>query len=438
MIELPFLVVSDAEGHLFEIPEYRMAGMTLNTPVLPEEEALIPLPHGSDLFLLPERVPLGYDPRRREFVEVREYQGERVYAAAAFMAPAHVQIYRSAYRTPPGAPRLSLHNFTALGWREGHFYVAGHRIDPDMRQDLAFFNRYMIEQESRRVLRRFPRNRLVRHLVENCVRRYSCPAARNFVLGRWECPIPVSPGCNAACVGCISEQPAETGVRSPQERLSFIPTVEEIVEFTVPHLQQAPRAVVSFGQGCEGEPLLAGDIIEEAIREIRRRTDRGIINLNTNASRPEVVERLCRAGLDSIRVSMNSAQKFYYEAYYRPRHYSFEDVLESLRIVRQYRRWSSINYFVFPGFTDHPHEIAALERLITGVGLNMIQTRNLNIDPEWYIEELRLWELTGQALGILSWLNRLRQRFPEVKLGYFNPPAEAMSGTAVVKSDAAD
>ncbi len=120
--------------------------------------------------------------------------------------------------------------------------------------------------------------------------------------------MPTSRTCNAGCVGCISWQPETTGVPASQDRLEFTPSAEEIAQFVVPHLETAPRPVASFGQGCEGEPLLAGHVIEEAIREIRSRTARGVINLNTNASRPDVLERLAAAGLDSIRVSLNSAQ----------------------------------------------------------------------------------------------------------------------------------
>src|SRR5690606_10478179 len=99
---------------------------------------------------------------------------------------------------------------------------------------------------------------------------------------------------NARCVGCISHQQTETGVTASQERIAFIPSVEEIAEFTVDHLRNAPQAVVSFGQGCEGEPLTQGLLLEESITAIRKQTDRGTINLNSNASKPLVIERLCR------------------------------------------------------------------------------------------------------------------------------------------------
>ena len=425
-MNLPNLVVSDGNGNIFEIPDYYMCGMNGTKIFLPDMEELIPIPYGSDLFELPGRAAIGYDPRKKQFVEVKEYQGNPVYAVSAFMAPAYMQLYRSAYKNGTNSPRLPLYNYTAVGWLENNFYVAGKRTDADIRQDLHLFNPNFIESEAKKLLKKFPKNRLIHHLIENCVLRYRCPAARNFTLGRWECPIPTSPGCNSACVGCISEQPAENEIVSPQERIEFVPTVDEIVEFTVPHLENAPRPVVSFGQGCEGEPLLAGEVLVETVRQIRRQTDKGIININTNASRPDVIERLCEAGLDSIRASINSAQKKYYDLYYNPRHYTFEHVIESMKIMRRYDRWVSINYLTFPGLTDHPQEIASLEKLICETEINMIQTRNLNIDPDWYLDELGLRDLNQEQIGMRNWISHLQNNFPWIKLGYFNPPKEEM------------
>jgi len=422
----PLLVVSDGNGSIFEIPDYYMCGMSGTATYPIAENDIIPLPYGSDLFELPGRAAIGFDPNKKEFVEVREYQGNRVYPVAAFMAPAHLQIFRSAFGKEDDSPRLPLYNYAAVGWMNDDFCVAGIRTDQDIRQDLHLFNSNFIENEGKKLLIKYPKNRLVHHLVENCALRYRCPAARNFTLGRWECPIPTSPGCNSACVGCISEQPIENEIVSPQDRIEFIPTADEIVQFTVPHLENAPRAVVSFGQGCEGEPLLAGEVLVEAVREIRKRTDKGIINLNTNASRPDVIERLCQAGLDSIRASINSAQQKYYDSYYNPRHYTFDHVIESLKIMRKNDRWASINYLTFPGLTDHPQEIAALEKLISEVKINMIQTRNLNIDPDWYLDELSLRDLEQEQIGMRNWVSRIREKYPWIKLGYFNPPKEEL------------
>jgi hypothetical protein len=127
---------------------------------------------------------------------------------------------------------------------------------------------------------------------------------------------------------------------------------------------------------------------------------------------------------------MNSAQEPLYRAYFRPRNYGFDAVGETLRITRRYERWSSLNYFVYPGLTDSPHEMAALDALVTDTKVNMIQTRNLNIDPEWYEDELGLEpgaDANTAPIGIAAWVEHLRTRHPWMKLGYFNPPREQMS-----------
>jgi molybdenum cofactor biosynthesis enzyme MoaA len=227
-------------------------------------------------------------------------------------------------------------------------------------------------------------------------------------------------------LGCISKQPCESGFKASHDRISFTPTVDEIVEYVSYHLENAPRPVASFGQGCEGEPLLEGELLAESIKAIRKRTQRGIINVNTNGSLPVVVKKLCDAGLDSIRVSLSSAREIYYNAYYQPKNYSFDDVIESLSIVNGYKRWSSINYLMFPGFTDTQVELDALVAVIEKTGLKMIQTRNLNIDPLWYIKMAGLEKEHAESIGVSKWVTAIRKIFPNLLLGYFNPPLSIM------------
>jgi wyosine [tRNA(Phe)-imidazoG37] synthetase (radical SAM superfamily) len=239
--------------------------------------------------------------------------------------------------------------------------------------------------------------------------------------------VPSSPACNANCIGCISFQPQEEAIPSTQDRLTFKPSVEEIVEFTVPHLLSAPFPIVSFGQGCEGEPLLMWETIRESIIEMRKHCSTGSININTNGSNPEAVRKLREAGLDSIRVSTNSARKSIYTAYYRPNNYTFEDIVESLRVMQEMGGWTSINYFVFPGMTDSEEEYEALRTLIRETGLRMIQWRNFNIDPDWYLGKIGVTE-TGPAMGVRTLMQKIRDEFPDLKFGYFNPPMERIRG----------
>src|SRR5207245_11206176 len=106
-------------------------------------------------------------------------------------------------------------------------------------------------------LREFTGSSLVLQLAR-CATEYGCYTAQNFFLRAGEAAIPVSPACNAACIGCISEQEPDAGVESAQARVRGAPSVQEIVDVALAHLEAAPEAIVSFGQGCEGEPLLLG------------------------------------------------------------------------------------------------------------------------------------------------------------------------------------
>ena len=419
----PRLLFADSKGRIYDHPHLLALGLSGLDVVLPEPEDFIPLPVGSALYVLPDRHPVGLDPESQTPVILREnpfQPGEPAFAVAGYLAPAHTQLYLAPYlEARPDLEPLPLFSYACVGWAGGRFFATAFRSDFDHRQEVRFFDEERIETRAREMLARFPRNRLVKHLVENCVRRYRCPAARNFVLGRWEAPIPTSPACNARCLGCLSLQ-EEDGPHVAQERLSFVPSPEEIAEAMVPHLRKAPRAVVSFGQGCEGEPLLQAGTLERAISLMRKSTSRGTINLNTNASQPEAVARLRRAGLDSMRVSLFSARNFLYQAYFRPRNYDLQDVKESIRLMKEGGGFVSLNLFVFPGLTDEREEFEALCEVVS-LGVDFIQLRNMAVDPLWLLRRIG-FKPQGENLGIKGLVAALAQRFPRLRFGYFNPP----------------
>jgi pyruvate-formate lyase-activating enzyme len=408
------MVWADGRGNMAEQPGWRAAGMRGHETVPLDPDELIPLPAGSELFLLPGRRPVGYpDDAPRLFTPPR---GGDALAVAAFLAPAHTQYLLPAYRSEPGAPILPLYAYTALAFVDGEFRVPGVRVDPDRRQEPGSFDCREIEQGIARLLAGSPGNRLLVHLAR-CAREYFCPAARNLFLARHEAPLPSSPACNASCVGCISLQPSGC-CPSTQARITFVPEPEELAGVAVGHFDRVPGGVASFGQGCEGEPLLVADTLERAIRLIRRATPAGTINLNTNGSRPDEIARLAAAGLRSIRVSLNSARADCYQAYYRPTGYAFGDVVETIRQARAAGLFISLNYFVFPGVTDQPAEVEALADLVAEGGVDMIQWRNLNIDPELYLASV---DSPPGGMGIRRAMAEIRRRFPRLRFGYFNP-----------------
>ncbi|MBU1567788.1 MAG: radical SAM protein [Proteobacteria bacterium] len=417
---VPALLIADKEGKITEFPELLMAGMSNGAFILPDPKDLIPLPEGSELFTLPGRYPVGWDPETDEAVVLTKnpFTKGQVQAVAAFMAPAHTSILTGSYQTQQGAPVLPLFAYTAVGWYRDRFWVAGFRSDQDRRQDVDQYRQSSLESRTRKKLKQHKDNRLIQHLGKCCLT-YGCPAARNYFLGRWEAPLPTSPTCNARCLGCISLQPSGC-CPATQDRITFVPSVKEIAQVAAPHLESADNPIVSFGQGCEGEPLLQTDVIARAIQMIRSHTSRGTINLNSNSSLPDSVSRLAQVGLDSIRVSLNSAQETFYNRYYRPQNYSFADVMRSIDVMKDNGRLVSLNYFILPGFTDSEQEFTALCHLLQSHRPDFIQLRNLNIDPEWYLQSLS-FPTDALALGIRHWLTRIREEFPLLRFGYFNP-----------------
>jgi pyruvate-formate lyase-activating enzyme len=422
LTQSPYILYSDGNGNIFEDTSLYVTGRSgWDAMPVPEDE-WIELPEGGQLYELPGRRGIGIDVKTGEMRLC-----EKGWAVAAFIPPAHTGFYLAAYETGPDAPTLPLFCYTAAGWLDDKFHVPCVRIEQDIRQDCEGYDQSLVETGVQQALKAYPHNRLVEHLANNCALTYQCPAARNYFLGRWECPIPSSPACNANCIGCISFQPEDETIVSTQDRLTFKPSAEEIVEYTVPHLESAPYPIVSFGQGCEGEPLLMWQTIREAIIEIRKHTKKGSININTNGSKPDAVRELCKVGLDSIRVSLNSVRKHIYEPYYCPNNYRFEDIIESLKVMNSFGGWTSINYFVFPGMTDSVEEYEALRKVIKETGLKMIQWRNFNIDPDWYLGKINVTD-TGEFLGIKQLQELIREEFPDLKYGYFNPPMERIKG----------
>ena len=380
------------------------------------------MPHGSELMMLPQRRPIVYNIVKKTF-EMMEQNPfnpkEKIFPVAVFNSPGYVNRHFCAYDDAGIKGLLPLFSYGAVGFGKNNFRSAALLVDTEPRQDLRQMPHEGIVRGVTRMQQKYPDNRLMRHL-ETCALHYGCPAGKNFFLKRYEAPLPTSMVCNANCLGCISLQ-TENNLSACQDRIRFTPTPEEIAQVYLEHIFHVKNAVVSFGQGCEGEPLTAFKVIEPAIRQIRDKTDKGTINLNTNASLPHHVETLCRVGLDSMRVSLNSVRENCYQAYFRPKSYQFSDVLKSIQAAKQQGKFVSINYLNCPGFTDSQKEVAALTRFIDTYKINMIQWRNLNFDPQKYCAIMSRVEDSGSPIGMGALIRQLSEDFPELIHGYFNP-----------------
>ena len=422
----PRLLFADDQGVVYDHPRLLAAARSGEETFLPAERP-VALPAGGRLCMLPGRRPVGIDPATGEAVALQEAEagGRRFvpHAVGATLPPGYTRtLLPAAARPGPGRgggpPALPQWAYTAaalgprgpVAWalhtdRRTHWSPARHST-PDLR---------------RRVERRLARSRNpIWRQLSRCALEWSCFTAQNTFYGRDEGAIPSSAACNAACVGCLSER--QPGMPpSSHERIRRPPTAEEMAEVAAEHLSRAAgRVMVSFGQGCEGEPLLRWKEIARAIRLTRGLTARGSIHVNTNGSSPRALAALCDAGLDACRISLNSASEDLYDAYYHPRGYVLGEVIASMRIAKDKGAYLSLNLLTFPGVTDREGEVERLCRLVAEVGVDQVQTRPLAIDPDVYVELARGRGAGGRPLGIRALVESLRAARPGLVIGNFS------------------
>ena len=409
----PYVVYSTLDGGIGERRSLRATDFD-GRPLQPSD--LIPLPDDTTLSMLPNRLAVGADALGNR-VAVGARHG---WALAALLPIGFTRTHLPAYEKTPETEPLPFFGYTAVaGWR-GQLYAAAVQTDDPERWLPRNYDARRLEQLVRQRLRAEPENRVLQQHA-HCALDYHCPTASNVFFRRWEGAIAVSPGCNARCVGCISKQD-EDNLVSPQDRLMFVPTQDEVVEVAVAHLESAADGILSFGQGCEGEPLLQARLIERAIRAIRARTQSGTLNINTNASNPRALQRLYDAGLDSLRASTISARHETYDAYYRPIGYKLEDVKRSLELARDAGVYTSINLLSFPGYVDAEDEVEALVGFLRDTGVRLVQMRTLNIDPEVFLP--RVPRPAGPPLGIRTLIETLRREVPGIVIGNFSRPVQ--------------
>lgn len=400
---------ADAKGEIYDAPGYQAVGRNGYDHAVLKPEDMIELPAGAEVMYLPGRTALMAKKGQIEPL------AESLLAVAAILPVGYTRTHLPAFNRQPAGPQLPLFGYTAVASYKDKLYAAAVKTDENEKWHPRRYNTTDIKNKVKQLSSRFTANRLVDHLAR-CTLEWNCCTAQNLFYHRWEAGIPTSPACNANCFGCISLQPAEC-CPSPQTRIQFTPTPEEVAELGIYHLGDAPEPIISFGQGCEGEPSLAAPVIAEAIRLIRAQTDRGIININTNAGYTEGIRAIADAGLDSMRVSIISAVPDTYNAYYRA-NYQLENVIRSIAYAKERGVYVSLNLLLFPGLNDRPEELAAWVDFISQTKIDMVQLRNLNIDPDELLAIMPAAQ--GKPLGVRRFISALAEQFPQLAIGNFS------------------
>ncbi len=417
------LLFSTPDGTVLEHPYLHALVRSEDDIIIPHERPQI-VPAHCQLVSLPGRKPLGWDPSTKqvEILETMLVEGNiiRPQAVAATLPPGYTRTFLPA-SNQGNFPPLSQWAYTAVGWspalRQHVFWAM--RTDPRNHWNPDRFSTPKLPSLVKARLSQLPDNRLLQQL-RKCALQYCCFTAQNIFYLRDEGGLPSSTGCNAQCLGCISHtQPG--GSVSSMERLTEAPNSQEIAEVGAHHLAHARgRIMVSYGQGCEGEPLTRAHTLIQATRLMRQRTSRGTIHINTNASLPYALEELLGAGVESIRVSLNSAHPELYHAYYRPTSYTFSDVETSLQLAQKNRAFIALNLLTFPGVTDRAGEVAALIDLIKRYQIHQLQTRSLCIDIDSYTSLAKNCSAQGSPMGIRNMIQLIKRRIPSIRIGNFS------------------
>ena len=396
------LLYARPDGTLLEHPTLRPAGQSFQA--VKPLRTLRPLPAGSTLCQMPGCTAVGYDARGL----AHTLRAGRDLAVGALLPTGHARLLIPAYEKNGGAAALPLFGYAAVASVAGEIFAACAPIDAPGSWNPSDYNTPDLKGRVEARLTAEPGNNLLAQLAR-CALEYHCYTAQNIFYERWEGALPASPTCSAQCVGCISEQLGD--VPSPQQRLTISPTAPALAALAAAHLAGGPGRMISFGQGCEGDPLNRWRVLAQAVRLIRERLPAdhprsGVINMNTNAWHTRGLGAVIEAGLQRIRVSTFSAVDAHYTAYYQPRGYTARDVRRSIRLAADSGLHVALNLLTFPGFTDCEGEIEALLELVRSEGVQEVQVRTLNIDLEMLRAAVPAPQ--GRELGISALLDALR------------------------------
>lgn len=369
-------VHSDRSGRVYVSADWGACAFDGERTV--ELDTAIPLPDGASLVPLPREAE-GLDRHGRS-----RPLGPSRWAVGVVLPPGYTRTLHPAYRDEGlrESPLAPLATAAVCAGEGGSLYVAAIPTRPDA----------VATGESGAQVQSRPGNRLARQLAR-CARDHACAGARAALHATGVAALPVSARSNESPPPVVA--PRARPDAAPREAAAFRPSAAEIAEIAVAHFAAGGEGV-SFGRACEGEPLTAVRLLEDAIGRIRQAVPGARIHIETNGSSPSALRRLVEAGLGEVSVRLASARADTYDALHGPISYRYTDLRSALGAARSAGARLTLVVLVLPGLTDRPRELEALAALASEAGAT-VELRDLGADAR---RALGLVERGDPPLGI--------------------------------------
>ena len=326
-----------------------------------EIDTAIPLPEGTRL------VPLAREAEGLDRMGRVRALGSSRWALGAVLPAGYTRTLHPAYRDEGlrESPLAPLPTTAVCADDAGALYVAAVPTGPSLPAPAA----------ATEPVQTRPGNRLARQLAR-CAREHECAEARHALRGEGIAALPVSARSNESPPPIVA--PRARPDASPRESAAFRPSAAEISEVALAHFAQGGLAV-SFGRACEGEPLTAVTLLEDAITRIRQALPTARIHIETNGSSSSALRRLIDAGLGEVTFRLGSARVDTYDALHGPIRYRYTDVRASIAMAREAGARVALAVLMLPGLTDRATELDALGALVGDAGASVI-LRDLGAD----------------------------------------------------------
>ncbi|HEX4743302.1 MAG TPA: radical SAM protein [Candidatus Limnocylindria bacterium] len=361
-------VHSDRSGRVYVSADWAACAFDGSRTV--ELDTAIPLPEGATL------VPLAREAEGLDRQGRARPIGASRWALGAVLPAGYTRTLHPAYRDEGlrESPLAPLPTAAVCADDSGALYVAAVPTAPDLHQRNGGPTEAGTAQGTQGLQAR-PGNRLARQLAR-CARDHACAGARSAIRGEGVAALPVSARANESPPAVVA--PRARPDASPKEGAAFRPSAAEIAEIALAHFAAGGEAV-SFGRACEGEPLTAVRLLEDAIARIRHALPSARVHLETNGSSASALRRLIEAGLGEVTIRLCSARTDTYDALHGPIRYRYTDVRASIGMAREAGARVTLCVLALPGLTDRASELDALAALAGDAGASVV-LRDLGAD----------------------------------------------------------